>query len=34
MRTLAPEQVDKMGGAARSYVAKGPHYRTGLKKIG
>jgi carbonic anhydrase/acetyltransferase-like protein (isoleucine patch superfamily) len=34
MRTLAPEQVDKMGGAARAYVAKGPHYRAGLKKIG
>jgi carbonic anhydrase/acetyltransferase-like protein (isoleucine patch superfamily) len=34
VRTLDPAQVEKMGGAARSYIAKGPHYRKGLKKIG
>jgi carbonic anhydrase/acetyltransferase-like protein (isoleucine patch superfamily) len=34
MRSLDPAQVEKMGGAARSYIAKGPHYRNGLKKIG
>jgi carbonic anhydrase/acetyltransferase-like protein (isoleucine patch superfamily) len=34
VRTLDPAQVDKMGGAARSYIAKGPHYKNGLKKIG
>jgi carbonic anhydrase/acetyltransferase-like protein (isoleucine patch superfamily) len=34
IRSLDAEQVEKMGGAARSYIAKGPHYRTGLKKIG
>jgi len=34
VRTLDPAQVEKMGGAARSYIAKGPHYKKGLKKIG
>jgi carbonic anhydrase/acetyltransferase-like protein (isoleucine patch superfamily) len=34
VRTLDAAQVEKMGGAARSYIAKGPHYRNGLKKIG
>jgi carbonic anhydrase/acetyltransferase-like protein (isoleucine patch superfamily) len=34
VRTLDPAQVEKMGGAARSYIAKGPHYKNGLKKIG
>jgi carbonic anhydrase/acetyltransferase-like protein (isoleucine patch superfamily) len=33
IRTLDPAQVEKMGGAARSYIAKGPRYKTGLKKI-
>ncbi|MGC2086680.1 MAG: gamma carbonic anhydrase family protein [Bradyrhizobium sp.] len=34
VRTLEPAQVERMGGAARSYIAKGPHYKNGLKKIG
>ncbi len=34
IRTLDPAQVEKMGGAARSYIAKGPRYRSGLKRIG
>jgi carbonic anhydrase/acetyltransferase-like protein (isoleucine patch superfamily) len=34
IRTLDPAQVEKMGGAARSYIAKGPRYKTGLKKVG
>ena len=34
VRTLDPAQVEKMGGAARSYIAKGPNYKNGLKKIG
>lgn len=34
VRTLEPAQVERMGAAARSYIAKGPHYRKGLKKIG
>ena len=34
VRTLDPAQVEKMGIAARAYVAKGPRYTKGLKKIG
>ena len=34
VRTLDPAQVERMGAAARSYIAKGPRYKTGLKKIG
>src|SRR5205807_3993737 len=34
IRTLEPAQVDKMGSAARFYVANGARYRKGLKKIG
>src|ERR1700754_2765741 len=34
IRTLDPEQVVKMGGAARSYQRNGPRFKKGLKKIG
>lgn len=34
VRTLEPAQVQKMGSAARFYVANGERYRKGLKKIG
>lgn len=34
IRTLDPAQVEKMGLAARAYIAKGPRYTKGLKKIG
>ncbi len=34
IRTLDPAQVEKMGSAAASYVAKSPRYRKGLKRIG
>jgi carbonic anhydrase/acetyltransferase-like protein (isoleucine patch superfamily) len=34
IRTLDPEQVTKMGGAARSYQRNGPRFKNGLKKIG
>jgi len=34
IRTLDPEQVTKMGGAARSYQRNGPRFKKGLKKIG
>jgi carbonic anhydrase/acetyltransferase-like protein (isoleucine patch superfamily) len=33
-RTLEPEQVAKMGSAARFYVGNGPRFKKGLKKIG
>jgi carbonic anhydrase/acetyltransferase-like protein (isoleucine patch superfamily) len=34
IRTLDPEQLAKMGGAARSYQRNGPRFKKGLKKIG
>ena len=34
VRTLEPEQVERMGIAAKAYIAKGPRYTKGLKKIG
>ena len=34
IRTLDPEQVTKMGGAATSYQRNGPRFKKGLKKIG
>jgi carbonic anhydrase/acetyltransferase-like protein (isoleucine patch superfamily) len=34
IRTLDPEQLARMGGAARSYQRNGPRYKKGLKKIG
>jgi carbonic anhydrase/acetyltransferase-like protein (isoleucine patch superfamily) len=34
IRTLEPAQVEKMGGAARSYMRNGPRFKEGLKKIG
>jgi carbonic anhydrase/acetyltransferase-like protein (isoleucine patch superfamily) len=32
-RTLDPAQVEQMGSAARFYVANGPRFKNGLKKI-
>src|SRR6201992_3034938 len=34
IRTLEPAQVEKMGGAARSYQRNGPRFKKDLKKIG
>jgi carbonic anhydrase/acetyltransferase-like protein (isoleucine patch superfamily) len=34
VRTLESDQVEKMGGAARSYMRNGPRFKKGLKKIG
>ena len=34
IRTLEPEQSQKMGRAALSYQRNGPRFRAGLKKIG
>jgi carbonic anhydrase/acetyltransferase-like protein (isoleucine patch superfamily) len=34
IRTLEPAQIEKMGGAARSYMRNGPRFKKGLKKIG
>ena len=34
IRALEPAQVEKMGGAARSYMRNGPRFKKGLKKIG
>ena len=34
VRTLSPEQIDAMGGAAKFYAANGPRFKKGLKKIG
>ena len=34
IRTLDDAQVQKMGGAARFYVANGPRFKKGLKRIG
>jgi carbonic anhydrase/acetyltransferase-like protein (isoleucine patch superfamily) len=34
VRTLDPAQVEKMGGAARSYQLNGPRFKKGLKKLG
>jgi carbonic anhydrase/acetyltransferase-like protein (isoleucine patch superfamily) len=34
IRTLDPEQLARMGGAARSYQRNGPRFKSGLKKIG
>ena len=34
IRTLDDAQVQKMGSAARFYVANGPRFKTGLKRIG
>ncbi|MBI5264438.1 MAG: gamma carbonic anhydrase family protein [Bradyrhizobium sp.] len=34
IRSLDSEQIERMSGAAMSYIMKGPHYRKGLKKIG
>jgi carbonic anhydrase/acetyltransferase-like protein (isoleucine patch superfamily) len=33
-RTLDPAQVERMGGAAKFYVANGPRFKNGLKRIG
>jgi carbonic anhydrase/acetyltransferase-like protein (isoleucine patch superfamily) len=34
LRTLEPDQVARMGSAARFYVANGPRFKKGLKRIG
>lgn len=34
IRTLAPEQIQAMGSAARFYAANGPRFQKGLRKIG
>ena len=34
IRTLDPAQVERMGSAAKFYVANGPRFRKGLKRIG
>jgi carbonic anhydrase/acetyltransferase-like protein (isoleucine patch superfamily) len=34
VRTLHPEQVAKMGGAAKFYVSNGTRFKKGLKKVG
>jgi len=34
IRTLDPEQVAKMGSAAKFYAANGPRFKKGLKKVG
>ncbi len=34
IRTLDDAQVQKMGSAARFYVANGPRFKKGLKRIG
>ena len=34
IRTLEPAEVERMGGPARFYVANGPRFRKGLKKVG
>ncbi len=34
IRTLEPDQIEHMSGAAKSYMVKGPRYKKGLKKIG
>jgi carbonic anhydrase/acetyltransferase-like protein (isoleucine patch superfamily) len=34
IRTLSAEQAAAMGGAAKFYVANGPRFKKGLKKIG
>ena len=34
VRTLDDEQVKKMGSAARFYMANGPRYTKGLKRVG
>ena len=34
IRTLEPAEVERMGGPARFYVANGPRFKKGLKRIG
>ena len=34
IRTLDPEQVAKMGSAAKFYVSTVPEFKKGLKKLG
>ncbi len=34
MRALDPAQVERMGSAAKFYVANGPRFKKGLKRIG
>ena len=34
IRTLTPEQVTAMGGAAKFYAINGPRFKNGLKRIG
>jgi carbonic anhydrase/acetyltransferase-like protein (isoleucine patch superfamily) len=34
IRTIDAAQIEMMARPARSYVIKGPHFKTGLKKIG
>jgi len=34
IRTLDPAQVERMGSAAKFYVANGPRFRKGLQRIG
>src|SRR5579871_5766312 len=34
IRSLDPAQVDRMGSAAKFYVANGPRFKKGLKRIG
>jgi carbonic anhydrase/acetyltransferase-like protein (isoleucine patch superfamily) len=34
IRSLDPEQAEKMGRAAQSYQRRGPQFKKGLKKIG
>lgn len=34
IRSLDSDQIERMSGAAKSYIVKGPRYRKGLKRIG
>jgi carbonic anhydrase/acetyltransferase-like protein (isoleucine patch superfamily) len=34
IRTMEPAQIEAMGGAARSYMRRGPQFKNGLKRIG
>jgi carbonic anhydrase/acetyltransferase-like protein (isoleucine patch superfamily) len=34
IRTLEPDQAEKMGRAAQSYMRNGPRFKKGLKRIG
>jgi hypothetical protein len=34
VKTLDPAQVEQMGSTSRFYVANGPRFKKGLKRIG